>query len=171
MSTVLKHQGAFNNDMCTFKMLGFFLLFLHKQIWFWHVDEQEGLDDASFENYKSGLVAKLLEKDPSLQYETNRLWNQITDKRYVFDSSLKEAEKLETIHKSDVINWFRTYLQQSSPKCRRLTIRLWGCNIDLKEVETRADSEQVITDITAFKVSSEYYPSLCWICEKIQFMQ
>ncbi|KAH8490560.1 hypothetical protein H0E87_022920 [Populus deltoides] len=121
----------------------------------------EGLDDASFENYKSGLEAKLLEKDPSLQYETNRLWNQITDKRYVFDSSLKEAEKLKSIHKSDVINWFRTYLQQSSPKCRRLTIRLWGCNIDLKEVETRPDSEQVITDITAFKVSSEYYPSLC----------
>ncbi|KAJ6763705.1 putative proteinRDILYSIN [Salix purpurea] len=121
----------------------------------------EGLDDASFENYKSGLMAKLLEKDPSLQYETNRLWNQITDKRYMFDTSLKEAEKLKSIHKSDVINWFRTYLQQSSPKCRRLTIRLWGCNIDLKEVETRPDSEQVIKDITAFKVSSEYYPSFC----------
>ncbi|KAF9670932.1 hypothetical protein SADUNF_Sadunf13G0120600 [Salix dunnii] len=121
----------------------------------------EGLDDASFENYKSGLMAKLLEKDPSLQYETNRLWNQITDKRYMFDTSLKEAEKLKSIHKSDVINWFRTYLQQSSPKCRRLTIRLWGCNIDLKEVETRPDSEQVIEDITAFKVSSEYYPSFC----------
>ncbi|KAG5233552.1 nardilysin [Salix suchowensis] len=121
----------------------------------------EGLDDASFENYKSGLMAKLLEKDPSLQYETNRLWNQITDKRYMFDTSLKEAEKLKSIHKSDVINWFRTYLQQSSPKCRRLTIRLWGCNIDLKEVETRLDSEQVIKDITAFKVSSEYYPSFC----------
>uniref|UniRef100_A0A6M2EQF5 Peptidase M16 N-terminal domain-containing protein n=1 Tax=Populus davidiana TaxID=266767 RepID=A0A6M2EQF5_9ROSI len=120
-----------------------------------------GLDDASFENYKSGLMAKLLEKDHSLQYETNRLWNQITDKRYMFDSSLKEAEKLKSIHKSDVINWFRTYLHQSSPKCRRLTIRLWGCNIDSKEVETRPDSEQVITDITAFKVSSEYYPSLC----------
>uniref|UniRef100_A0A6N2MFF6 Peptidase M16 N-terminal domain-containing protein n=1 Tax=Salix viminalis TaxID=40686 RepID=A0A6N2MFF6_SALVM len=120
-----------------------------------------GLDDASFENYKSGLMAKLLEKDPSLQYETNRLWNQITDKRYMFDTSLKEAEKLKSIHKSDVINWFRTYLQQSSPKCRRLTIRLWGCNNDLKEVETRPDSEQVIKDITAFKVSSEYYPSFC----------
>jgi nardilysin len=90
--------------------------------------------------------------------DSNPTWVLIF--RYVFDSSLKEAEKLKSIHKSDVINWFRTYLQQSSPKCRRLTIRLWGCNIDLKEVETRPDSEQVITDITAFKVSSEYYPSL-----------
>lgn len=43
---------------------------------------QEGLDDESFENYRSGLMAKLLEKDPSLTYESNRFWNQITDKRY-----------------------------------------------------------------------------------------
>lgn len=43
---------------------------------------QEGLDDVSFENFKSGLIAKLLEKDPSLGYETNRLWNQIVDNRY-----------------------------------------------------------------------------------------
>ncbi|CAK7323528.1 unnamed protein product [Dovyalis caffra] len=121
----------------------------------------EGLDDASFANYKSGLMAKLLEKDPSLQYETNRLWNQISDKRYMFDFLLKEAEELKSIHKTDVINWFRTYLQQSSPKCRRLTIRLWGCNTDLKEVENQPDSEHVIKDVDSFKVSSEYYPSLC----------
>jgi hypothetical protein len=43
---------------------------------------QGGLDDDSFENYKSGLMGKLLEKDPSLTYESNRLWNQIVDKRY-----------------------------------------------------------------------------------------
>lgn len=42
---------------------------------------QDGLDNDSFESYKSGLVSKLMEKDPSLQYETNRFWNQITDKR------------------------------------------------------------------------------------------
>lgn len=42
---------------------------------------QEDLDDESFENYRSGLTAKLMEKDPSLQYETNRFWNQIIDQR------------------------------------------------------------------------------------------
>lgn len=44
---------------------------------------QEKLDDGSFESFKSGLIAKLLEKDPSLSYETNRFWNQIVDKRYI----------------------------------------------------------------------------------------
>lgn len=43
---------------------------------------QVGLDDESFENYRSGLIAKKLEKDPSLTYETNHLWGQIVDKRY-----------------------------------------------------------------------------------------
>lgn len=43
---------------------------------------QNGLDDETFMNYKSGLMAKLLEKDPSLAYETNRFWGQIVDQRY-----------------------------------------------------------------------------------------
>lgn len=43
---------------------------------------QEGLDDGSFESYKSGLIAKLQEKDTSLACETSRFWNEITDQRY-----------------------------------------------------------------------------------------
>ncbi|XP_040374829.1 isocitrate dehydrogenase [NADP] peroxisomal-like [Rosa chinensis] len=34
----------------------------------------QGLDDDSLENYRAGQIAKLLEKDPSLHYETNRYW-------------------------------------------------------------------------------------------------
>ncbi|KAH9668344.1 nardilysin-like [Citrus sinensis] len=88
----------------------------------------EGLDDESFENYRSGLMAKLLEKDPSLTYESNRFWNQITDKRYMFDQSQKEAEDLKSIKKNDVISWYKTYLQQWSPKCRRLAHKQQRCH-------------------------------------------
>ncbi|KAL9462608.1 hypothetical protein AB3S75_000582 [Citrus x aurantiifolia] len=121
----------------------------------------EGLDDESFENYRSGLMAKLLEKDPSLTYESNRFWNQITDKRYMFDQSQKEAEDLKTIKKNDVISWYKTYLQQWSPKCRRLAVRVWGCNTNIKESEKHSKSALVIEDLTAFKLSSEFYQSLC----------
>ncbi|KAL7173019.1 hypothetical protein ACSBR2_032480 [Camellia fascicularis] len=119
------------------------------------------LDDESFENYRSGLIAKLLEKDPSLQYETNRFWSQIIDKRYMFDFSAKEAEEISSIQKKDVIDWYSTYLRQSSPKCRRLAVRVWGCNAELKEANTQATSVQVIEDLTSFKMSSEFYPSIC----------
>lgn len=121
----------------------------------------QGLDDESFENYKNGLMAKLLEKDPSLQYETNRLWGQIVDKRYIFDMSQKEAEELKGIEKKNIIEWYRTYLLKPSLQCRRLAVRLWGCNTDLAGLTTESESTQVIDDLHAFKKSSEFYPSYC----------
>ncbi|KAH0862016.1 hypothetical protein HID58_079227 [Brassica napus] len=41
----------------------------------------EQLDEESFEDYRSGLIGRLLEKDPSLLSETNELWSQIVDQR------------------------------------------------------------------------------------------
>ncbi|KAM7259044.1 hypothetical protein ACFE04_014785 [Oxalis oulophora] len=120
-----------------------------------------GLDDSSFENYKSGLIARCLEKEPSLQSETNKFWSQIVDKRYIFDFSEKEAEELKSIQKKDIIKWYKMHLQQTSPKCRRLAVRVWGCNTDFKEAEKHQNSVQVIKDFTAFKMSSEFYPSMC----------
>ncbi|XVE58917.1 hypothetical protein DITRI_Ditri05aG0001400 [Diplodiscus trichospermus] len=120
-----------------------------------------GLDDESFESYRSGLTVKLLEKDPSLSYETNRFWNQITDNRYIFDLSKREAEELKGIQKEDIMEWYRRYLQQASPKCRRLAVRVWGCNTDIKEAEGKTDSCQFIKDVADFKMSCDYYPSLC----------
>ncbi|XP_028768838.1 LOW QUALITY PROTEIN: nardilysin-like [Neltuma alba] len=121
----------------------------------------EGLDGDSFEHYRSGLMARLLEKDPSLTYETSRFWNQIVDKRYIFDLSKKEAEELRSITKKDVVDWYKTYLKQSSPNCRRLVIRVWGCNTDLKDAEAVPKNVQVIGDPEAFKMSSKFYPSVC----------
>ncbi|KAJ7964315.1 Insulin-degrading enzyme [Quillaja saponaria] len=120
-----------------------------------------GLDDDSFENYKSGLVAKLLEKDASLTYESNRFWNQIVDKRYMFDLSKKESEELKNICKNDVVDWYKLYLKESSLKCRRLAVRVWGCYTNMKEIETQSKSVKVIEDLMALKKSSEFYPSIC----------
>lgn len=75
--------------------------------------------------------------------------------------SKKEAEELSGIHKIDVINCYKMYLQQSSPKCRRLAVRVWGCNTDMKDAETQNKSLQVIKDVTTFKMSSKFYPSIC----------
>ncbi|RID40432.1 hypothetical protein BRARA_J00475 [Brassica rapa] len=121
----------------------------------------EQLDEESFEDYRSGMIARLLEKDPSLLSETNDLWSQIVDKRYMFDFSHKEAEELRSIEKKDVIEWYKTYFRESSPKCRRLAVRVWGCNTDMKETQTEPKSMQVIADAVAFKSTSKFYPSLC----------
>lgn len=81
--------------------------------------------------------------------------------RYMFDLSKKEAEELKDIQKEDIIDWYCTYLRQPSPKCRRLAIRVWGCNTDWKDADAQVASRQVIKDLTGFKKSSELYPSLC----------
>lgn len=125
-------------------------------------DLLEKLDDESFENHKNGLIANKLEKDPSLSYETGRYWTQIVDKRYQFDMPKLEAEELKAIKKSDVIKWYNTYLLPSSPNCRQLAIHIWGCNSNLdKEGNTQCKFGQVIDDISFFKLSSQFYPSLC----------
>lgn len=79
----------------------------------------------------------------------------------MFDFSHKEAEELRSIQKKDVIKWYKTYFRESSPKCRRLAVRVWGCDTNMKENETDAKVVQVIADAVAFKSTSQFYPSLC----------
>ncbi|ERN04132.1 hypothetical protein AMTR_s00077p00061270 [Amborella trichopoda] len=109
----------------------------------------DGLDQRSFENYRSGLIAKKLEKDPSLSYETDHYWGQIFDRRYLFNMSKMEAEELKRIEKEDVIEWYNAYFKGESEKCCRLAIHVWGCTTNMEE------------DLEAFKLSSKFYPSLC----------
>jgi nardilysin len=124
-------------------------------------DLLDGLDSESFENYKNGLIAKLLEKDPSLSYETNRYWSQIVDRRYMFDMSEKEAEELKSIEKHDVLKWYDTYLVKSSVKCRRLAVRVWGCNTNQKDSGPPATTALTINDLASFKSSAKFYPAYC----------
>ncbi|KAG2260215.1 hypothetical protein Bca52824_079509 [Brassica carinata] len=108
----------------------------------------EQLDEESFGDYRSGVIARLLEKDPSLLSETNELWSQIVDKR--------------SIKKKDVISWYKTYFRESSPKCRRLAVRVWGCDTNMKETQIDPKPvQQVIADAVVFKSTSQFYPSLC----------
>lgn len=79
----------------------------------------------------------------------------------MFDISEKEAEVLRSIQKGDLIEWYHTYLRQPSPKCRRLCVRVWGCNTDWKDADSPIASAQVIKDVISFKKSAKFYPSLC----------
>ncbi|PRQ34771.1 putative insulysin [Rosa chinensis] len=125
-------------------------------------DVLQGLDDDSFENYRGGLMAKLLAKNSSFINETNRLESDYPCKRYTFDYAKRVAEELSSLQKEDVVNFYKTYLQQSSPKRRRLAIRGWGCKTDLKEAaESQRESVQVIEDLEAFKMSSVFHPNGC----------
>ncbi|KAF6164742.1 hypothetical protein GIB67_040994 [Kingdonia uniflora] len=121
----------------------------------------EGLDNESFENYRSGLIAEKLEKFTSQSYEASYLWSQIASKRYCFKMWEKEAEELKSISKNDVIDWYNTYLKPTSQKCRRLATHVWGSNTNIMDEETPMKSAKTIENIRSFKMSSEFYPSAC----------
>ncbi|TVU47149.1 hypothetical protein EJB05_06736 [Eragrostis curvula] len=122
----------------------------------------DGLDEETFEHHRSGLIADKLEKDPSLSYQTGDLWSQIVDKRYIFDMAKLEAEELRTVRKDDVITWYNTYIRSTSPKRRRLAVHVYGCNSDIAEAaKLQEQSWTAIDDVKSFKVSSQFYSSLC----------
>lgn len=74
-----------------------------------------------------------------------------------------EAEELRTVRKEDVISWYNTYIRSSSPKRRRLAIHVYGCNSDIAEAaKLQEQSWTAIDDVESLKVSSQFYPSLCW---------
>lgn len=79
----------------------------------------------------------------------------------MFDLSAKEAEEVKSIEKSEITEWYNTYLRKSSPKCRRVAVRVWGCNTNINEAKTKPASVQVIDDPVAFKAASTFYPAFC----------
>ncbi|XP_074574217.1 nardilysin-like [Curcuma longa] len=125
-------------------------------------DLLESLDDESFESHRSGLIAEKLEKDPSLLYETGNYWDQIVDKRYLFDILKLEAEELKSIKKSEIIDWFNEYLRPESSKCRRLAVHVWGSRTNYKEEAMLLGKlGEVIEDVDLLKSTSNFYSSIC----------
>ncbi|KAL9250680.1 Nardilysin-like-like protein [Drosera capensis] len=107
-------------------------------------DLLDAVDDESFDSYKNGLIAQVLKKDPSLACETNRIWSQIVDRRYMFDLFEKEAQEPRSISKTDLKEWCKIYFQQSSERCCRLCVRVWGCNTKLEDVETKLQGSEML---------------------------
>ncbi|KAG6520188.1 hypothetical protein ZIOFF_017226 [Zingiber officinale] len=125
-------------------------------------ETSESLDDKSFESYRSGLKAEKLEKAPSLLYETANYWDEIVNKRYLFDVWKLEAEELKSIKKSEVIDWYNKYLRLESSKCRRLSVHVWGSKTNYKEEAVLLSKlGEVIQDVALFKSTSNFYLSLC----------
>lgn len=56
----------------------------------------EQMSDSDFESHKRSLVIKLLEKMKNLDQETNRLWNQIANDYYDFESCKSLADDSST---------------------------------------------------------------------------
>eukprot|EP00271_Cylindrocystis_brebissonii_P012852 TRINITY_DN32367_c0_g1_i1.p1 TRINITY_DN32367_c0_g1~~TRINITY_DN32367_c0_g1_i1.p1 ORF type:complete len:963 (+),score=199.34 TRINITY_DN32367_c0_g1_i1:121-2889(+) len=83
-----------------------------------------------FATHVKALVSEKLQKDHSLGDETERLWEQIWEKRYLFHVRRMEAEELLSVNggikRDDLLRWFDSILGDSSPTRKKLCIHVWG---------------------------------------------
>ena len=68
---------------------------------------------------------------------------------YLFEMLNLEADELTNIHKFDVIDWYNSFLYETSLKCRRLCIHVWGCNAHKDDAAESTKLGNVIDDILA----------------------
>ncbi|KAH7285476.1 hypothetical protein KP509_33G029900 [Ceratopteris richardii] len=128
-----------------------------------HLDD---MTDEEFQSYVDALIEVKMESDHNLMEETDRLWLQIAEKRYIFDISKREAEELRSITKAEVMNLYDTYFTVKSPCLRKLMVCVWGSNARgedhiLKKKSLRNNEVITIDNLSEFKNNNEFYPALC----------
>ena len=92
-------------------------------LWFWC--------DASHKARNTfNVSAALLEKLIFNIYVHNLInnINYILLIRYLFEMMKLEVDELTNVQKYNVIDWYNSFLNPISLKCRRLCIHVWGCN-------------------------------------------
>lgn len=70
----------------------------------------EGVEEATFEEFKQALKAELTEKVFKLSRLRRRFWDAISNGHYDFDRNAHLAETVETLKKADVLSLIDNYL-------------------------------------------------------------
>ncbi|KAG6541670.1 hypothetical protein Mapa_016935 [Marchantia paleacea] len=121
------------------------------------------MSDEEFTNYKEALIADKMERDHTLIEETDRHWEQICEQRYSFEARKLEAMEVQTLEKSDVIDWYNQYISSGSPGRRKLSVHIWGSNTETGLGDLRASTPEetiAVDNFASFKSSLELFPAL-----------
>ncbi|CAI5760693.1 unnamed protein product [Candida verbasci] len=99
------------------------------------------LSDDDFNKFKNALRAQKLQKLKHLGEETNRIWNSIVDGYYDFEGRTRQVEQLETITKTDFIEFFKRMEGKS-----KLILNLNSQRVE----QTQANTGKLYTSIEDF---------------------
>ncbi|KAK2595763.1 metalloprotease [Conoideocrella luteorostrata] len=114
----------------------------------------------AFNDHKQSLTNALLEKLRNLNQESSRHWTQISNEYYDFEQGQQDAAYVKTLARSEMRQFFNTYLSPSSTTRGRISVHLRARGAG--EVDTKmangltngisaVDSAQEITDVRQFK--------------------
>lgn len=82
------------------------------------------MSDEEFESHKESLINKRLEKVKNLEQENNRFWHHITSEEYDFRQKELEVEQLRSITKSDMIDFFKQFIDPTSKDRAKVSVHL-----------------------------------------------
>lgn len=82
------------------------------------------MSDQEFESYKAGLLNRMLKIEETFEERSSRLWDEINQREYQFDSQIRLAAALHGITKADFEHFYRHSLLKE--RRRRLSIRCVG---------------------------------------------
>ncbi|KAI1128510.1 peptidase M16 inactive domain-containing protein [Nemania abortiva] len=106
------------------------------------------MTDANFESHKRSVVVKRLEKLKNLDSETNRHWAQISNEYYDFEGARRDAARVEKLTKDEMIEFYKTFIDPTSPKRAKLVVQLIAQGTSSKSKETAAKKEEVTPPIS-----------------------
>ncbi|CAG8247922.1 unnamed protein product [Penicillium olsonii] len=101
----------------------------------------ENMSDEDFEGHKRSVVNKRLEKLKNLSSETGRYWSHVGSEYFDFLQHETDAANVRTLSKSDLVAFYRQYIDPSSATRAKLAIHLnaqSGDYVNAKPAEQRS---------------------------------
>lgn len=129
------------------------------------------MSDEEFTRHKEALAAQKLEKPKRLSTLFNKFLNEISLQQYHFDRAEKEVIILRKIDKSELLDYYKSYVLSTGEKRSTLSIHIVstaeggvgntneidGTPIDYERIERNPNTIRV-EDLAVFKSSKELYP-------------
>ncbi|KAJ1369784.1 hypothetical protein KIN20_031344 [Parelaphostrongylus tenuis] len=100
-------------------------------------DDIVSMSDEEFEQQKTGLITRLLEKPKTLGARSRRFWNEIQCRQYDFDRNLSEVEILHTVSKEELLKYFDLKFSPTAPERRKIALFVHGKDENKNDVEIR----------------------------------
>ncbi len=118
------------------------------------------MSDDEFQSNITALQQSFLEKNKHLGEESNKYWNAICNKHYLFKRPCLIAENLETATKGEVLRFFDKYVAKESPHRRKLSVQVFA-NQHMEHYENPVASEVSLIfpeKVEGFRQSMPLFP-------------
>ncbi|KAI1854932.1 hypothetical protein JX265_002571 [Neoarthrinium moseri] len=121
------------------------------------------MTDADFESHKRSVIVKRLEKLKNLDQETGRHWAQVSSEYYDFEASQEDAAAVKLLTKSDMIEFYTTYVAPTSPARAKLVVYLIAQGVsdktkdaavtdgEIQQVPGNGTEPYIVEDVRVFK--------------------